>query len=266
MRDWFVGWQKLFGKADLKTITISPSSLLPTQHWDLPTAPVLRWTAGETRVLLDAEQSKTICSISDHSRDTPMQTVVLGCDPSAHQVLLDDFFPRPLVSPVGGRFKLQLPMGQGLLLLQLVVRDEIRVAATPAYVAEVVDKMVVKDRRQNQRLQFSSASAPRIDLLVPFSPRLRGHLLDLSEGGFAMVYYGASKPKLFTRSGDCRIDFDQNFVLRTTVQVLQVRPRRKPFHHTVIRVRFSDLSSAERDRIAAFIHECMVSAANLSAA
>ncbi len=266
MRDWFVGWQKLFGKADLKTTTATPSSPQPTQHWELPGAPALRWTAGETRVLLNCEESKTICSISDHARDTPMQTVVLGCDPSVHQVLLDEFFPRPAVSPLGGRFQLQLPMGEGLLLLQLVVRDEIGVAATPAYVAEVVDKLVVKDRRQNQRLQFSSASAPRIDLLVPFSPRLRGHLLDLSEGGFAMVYYGATKPKLFTRTGDCRIDFDKNFVLRTQVQVLQVRPRRKPFHHTVIRVRFSDLSPAERDRIATFIHECMSSAANLSAA
>ena len=266
MRDWFVGWQRLFGKAELKMNTTTPTPPQTIQHWDLPTAPVLRWTAGETRVLLDCEQSKTICSVSDHARDIPMQTVVLGCDPSVHQVLLDDFFPRPTASPVGGRFQLQLPMGEGLLFLQLVVRDEIGVAATPAYVAEVVDKMAVKDRRQNQRLQFNSASAPRIDLLVPFSPRLRGHLLDLSEGGFAMVYYGATKPKLFTRTGDCRIDFDKNFVLRTKVQVLQVRPRRKPFHHTVIRVRFSDLSAAERDRIAAFIHACMGSAANLSAA
>jgi hypothetical protein len=215
---------------------------------------------------LDCEEKKTICSITDQVRDTPMQTVVLGCDPITHQVLLDDFFPRPPVSPVGGRFQLHLPMGRGLLLLQVVVRDEIGVAPTPAYIAEVVDKIVVKDRRLSQRLQFSGSSAPRIDLLVPFSPRLRGHLLDLSEDGFAMVYYGATKPKLFTRAGDCRIDFDERFVLRAKVQVQQVRSRRKPFHHTVIRIRFSELTAVDRDRISAFIHDCIASTSSLNAA
>lgn len=262
MRDWFMGWQKFFSKAG-HTAVAPPA---PTQRWDLPAMPVLRWTSGETRVLLDCEEQKTICAITDHTRETPMQTVVLGCDPTAHQVLLDDFFPRPKVSPVGGRFQLQLPMGVGMLLLQVVVRDEIGVAPTPAYVAEVVDKRVLKDRRLSQRLLFSSASAPRIDLLVPFSPRLRGHLLDLSEGGFAMVYYGASTPKLFTRAGECRIDFDEHFVLRAKVQVQQVRPRRKPFHHTVVRIRFSELTASERDRISAFIDECVAGTASLNAA
>lgn len=266
MRDWFMGWQKFFGKAGANAKTVAPPLPALTQRWDLCTTPALHWSAGETRVLLDCEEKKTICSINDHAKDTPMQTVVLGCDPTAHQVLLDEFFPRPAVSPVGGRFQLQLPMGTGLLLLQVVVRDEIGVAPTPAYVAEVVDKRVLKDRRQSQRLQFSSATAPRIDLLVPFSPRLRGHLLDLSEGGFAMVYYGVNKPKLFTRAGDCRIDFDDRFILRAKVQVQQVRPRRKPFHHTVIRIRFSELPAADKDRISAFIHDCMASTASLSAA
>lgn len=266
MREWFISWQKLFGKVEHENKTPTESPQPFTQSWDLPAMPTLQWTAGETRVLLGCEKQKTICAITDHVRESPMQTVVLGCDPAAHQVLLDDFFPRPSVSPVGGRFQLQLPMGTGLLLLQVVVRAEIGVAKTPAYIAEVVDKMEVKDRRLNQRLQFNSASAPRIDLLVPFSPRLRGHLLDLSEGGFAMVYYGADKPKLFTRTGECRIDFDERFVLRAKVQVQQVRSRRKPFHHTVIRIRFSELTTAEKDRIRAFIQDCLAGTTRLSAA
>lgn len=261
MRDWFVGWQKFFGKVDQEATIV----VAPVQRWDLPATPALHWTSAETRVLLDCEEQKTICAITDCTRSLLRQTVVLGWDLAAHQVLLDDFFPRPTVSPLGGRFQLQLPMGAKALLLQLVVRDEIGIAATPAYVAEVVDKRVLGDDHLSKRLQFSGTSAPKVDLLVPFSPHLRGHLVNLSEDECTMMYYGADTPKLFTRAGECRIDISERFVLRAKVQVQQVHPCRKPFRHTLIRIRLSELPAADRDRLHALL-QCLAGTTNVDTA
>lgn len=264
MRDWLMGWSRRVRKIgpNAKSPAATPASLA----WELPAAPLLRWTPAEMQALLDCEQQKTICAIVEQDREAPRQTVVLGCDPAGHQILLDDFFPRPEVSPIGGSFQLQLPMGTELLRLQVVVRDEIGVAPIPAYVAEVVGKVAVEDRRFSQRLQFTDVSAPQVDLLLPFSSRVRGHLRDLSESGFAMVYYGASTPQLFTYSGECCIDFDERFTLRAKVEVQQVRARRKPCHHTHIRVRFRELSALDRERIGTFIDNCRHGADSLSKA
>jgi hypothetical protein len=261
MRDWFVGWQKFFGKVDQQAAVV----VAPVQRWNLSATPALQWTSAEARVLLDCEVQKTICAITDYTCSQLRQTVVLGWDLAAHQVLLDDFFPRPTGSPVGGRFQLQLPMGAKAVMLQLVVRDEIGIAAAPAYVAEVVDKSVLGDAHLSKRLEFSGASAPKVDLLVPFSPHLRGHLVNLSEDECSMVYYGADTPKLFTRAGECRIDISERFVLRAKVQVQQVRPRRKPFRHTLIRIRFSELPATDRDRLRALLNG-VTTAANVDTA
>lgn len=255
-------WPMFIKKASHESAAPSPME----QRWDLPTSPTLCWNALETQALLRCEDSTTICTVTDQGRNSPLQTVVLGCDPAANQVLLDDFFPRPASSPLGGRFQLHLPMQDGLLLLDVLVRDEIGVAPTPAYVAEIVNKTTVSDRRLSPRLRFSSALAPRIDLLVPLSPQLRGHLLDLSEDGLAMVHYGATKPTLFAKSGECRIQFDEYFVLRAQVQIQQVKACRKPFHHTVIRIRFNGLTACEKDRLGAFVRDCVANTAGLSAA
>jgi hypothetical protein len=252
MLDWLTRRQTFFGKATHK----ADASTSPKPIWELPMATPPNWSPAETRTLTECVRHKTICSITNGAYEAPRQTLVLGCDTSNNQLLLDDFFPRPSRTPIGERFQLNLPLGKGMLMLQVVVRDEIGAAPTPVYVAEVVEKTVVTDRRLNPRLHFPSSAAPRVDLLVPFSPHLGGHLLDISEGGFAMVFYGSTKPKLFTRSGDCRINFDAEFVLRPKVVVQQVRSHRKPFHHTIIRVRFAELSAAERERLKVFIQDC----------
>jgi len=266
MLDWLSRWQTLFSKSANDMLSGPAGTTQAKQIWELPTSAPPSWSPAETRILAQCEHSKTICTITNSSHGTPLQTVVLGNDPATNQLLLDDFFPRPATSPVGDRFQLSLPMGKGLMLLQVVVREEMRAAPAPVYVAEVVDKTTVTDRRQSQRLCFSSAMAPRVDLLIPLSPRLRGHLLDLSEGGFAMVFYGAAKPKLFARAGDCRIEIDEDFVLRPKVLIQQVRTHRKPFPHTVIRLRFVDLAAADKDKLATFIQNCTTQTPSLSAA
>ncbi len=266
MLDWLSRWQTFFSRCANDALGSPAGATSAKQIWELSTAAQPNWSPSETRILTQCEHSKTICTITNSSQDIPLQTVVLGSDPVTNQLLLDDFFPRPTTSPVGGRFQLSLPMGKGLMLLQVVVRKEMRAAPAPVYVAEVIEKATVTDRRQSQRLYFSSSMAPRVDLLIPLSPRMRGHLLDLSEGGFAMVFYGAAKPKLFARAGDCRIDIEEDFVLRPKVQILQVRTHRKPFHHTVIRLRFTDLAAADKDKLASFIQNCAPQTPRLSAA
>lgn len=261
MLDWLSRRQTFFDKS-----AVALASTPPKPMWELPETPPESWSPAQIRALQECEHHKTICSITNGAYEFPLQTLVLGADPMNNKLLLDDFFPRPASSPVGDRFQLNIPMGKGMMLLQVVVRDEIGAAPAPVYVAEVVEKAILTDRRLSQRLYFASSLAPRVDLLVPFSPRLRGHLLDLSEEGSAMVFYGAAKPKLFTRTGDCRIEIDADFVLRPKVVIQQVRTCRKPFHHTIIRLRFANLSTEEKDRLKVFIHDCTTQTTGLSAA
>lgn len=251
---------------DLHSSTSADSAAKAKQTWELPAAKPVQWNPAESAAIARCEQQKTICSISGSAYETPVQTVVLGCDSGSNMLLLDEFFPRAAVSPVGGQFQLNLPMGTGLLLLYVIVRSQIQVGGSPAYVAEVISKEAVSDRRLSPRLLFKNASSPRVDLLVALSPRLRGHLMDLSDNGFTMVFYGAAKPKLFTSKGDCRVDFDEHFVLRSKVQILQIRSRRKPFLHTLVRGQFVDLPEAERDRIRVFIRDCVTQSEHLDAA
>ena len=243
---WFNRWQRWFGKPQ------GASGAAP-DFWNLTHSNPLRWNLAETGILLQCERNNVFCSVVEEPTGESRQTVVLGFDLDTNQLLLDEFFPRPAHLVPGQRLQLNLPSTHGLLVLSVIMQDPILVTTTPAYVVEVMEKQLLRDRRVHPRVEFAGSSAPKVEMLLPLTPSLRGQLVDLSASGFSMWSVGAHKPALFSRNGHCRIHFADQFVLSVDVRLQQVRFRRRPCHHTVFRARFCQLADAERDRLQAFI-------------
>lgn len=221
--------------------------------WELPLAPTLCWEAEQTEAIRKCEKQRTFCSVIDPANGDVMQTVILRFNQTTHQVLLDEFFPNPGFSPIGGRFQLNIPAENGLLALQIVVRRQADIENAPAYVAEVVEKSSTAQKRPIHWTRFKGMATPRVELLVPLTPMIAGQLLELSEDEFSMAFCGSDRPRFHARKGECRIYFSDHFVLHTRVQIQQALACRRPFHHTLLKVSFCEMKTTEKDRLLSFL-------------
>lgn len=246
----------MFGLLSHFTRAFNGSSL-PATHsisWELPLAPELSWSKEETEAIRQNAAQRNICSVIDPSKGSVMQTVILRFDKSNHKLLLDEFFPRPSFTPMGGRFHLNIPTHDGHLALKIVIRSQLDVANAPAYLTEVVEKTRLRGQPKTKGVSFKETTAPRVELLLPFAPMMGGQLLELSEEEFSMAFCGNNRPPLYSRKGECRIHFSNFFVLQTKVEVLQAQVRRRPFHHTHLRIGFQTLNPFEKEQLSSFLH------------
>lgn len=251
MADWLNKWQRWFHKPAMAT---ENPPLPDPGFWNLNRPQPLVWDSGELDLLRDCESHTTLCSATEETTGEVMQTVVLGFERGTQRVLLDEFFPaRSRVLP-GQKFQLSLPSRAGVLILEVIVRDSIWVARNPAYVAEILAKKHLRDRRVQSRVAFAGTAAPKVDLLLPLTPAMRGQLVDLSPKGCAIACLSPQKPQLFSRRGQCRIHFSDTFVLAADIQVTQANFQRQPCRHTLFRARFLALPVAGQEQLLAFIH------------
>lgn len=256
MAEWLNKWQRWFREPSSNVIA-APSP--DPAFWNLNHSEPLIWETTELDLLRDCERNTTLCSVTQDSTGVTLQTVILGFERDTQRILLDEFFPTSQSLLFGQKFQLSLPSRAGILVLQVVVRDCIRVARNPAYVVEVLDKKRLSDRRVHPRLTFAGGGAPSVDLLLPLTPALRGQLLDLSAKGCAITCFGPQKPQLYSRKGQCRIRFSEAFVMTVDIHLIQVNFQRRPCRHTLFRARFQPLALSTQEQLLTFIHsyECL---------
>lgn len=217
----------------------------PNEHLD--------WSGDEAGILLRAERNKPFCHAKFVNTEEQFQTVLLGFDLKADQILIDEFFPVPKSSLLNTRFELTITAPEGLLVLEVTTKEKVYMDSQPSFVLSVLSKKRVNDRRLNPRIQFTRNIAPKIELIIPMSGLIKGHLIDLSTEGLTMNFFGAQKPQLMSSSGECTLHFSDQVKLRVKMRIKQVSFSRKPCSHTMLRMLFRQTSDTQNDQLHAFI-------------
>lgn len=213
------------------------------------------WAPEEIDALLDAARYSRLCYATCEQYNAPLQSVVLAFDMNENQLLLDEFFPSPATGLIDTNLTLTLSTPVGALYLEVKVTQRVTFAGGPALVARVYSKGVHPDIRQSARVAFAKGQAPAIELLLPMTPLMRGHVVDLSPNGLLMCCPSARRPNLFTHKGECKVMFDEHFRLRANVRIQHARFIRKPFRHSMLRVAFCNLPADQKEQLAAFLVE-----------
>lgn len=251
MAEWLNKWQSWFHKPSQ---AVEPPAPAPdTRFWSLNHQP-LQWETAELDLLRDCERRTTLCTAIQESTGDHLQTLVLGFERDTGRILLDDFFPARQHPLPGQKLQLSMASRAGVLVLEVVLRDTLWIGQNPAYVAEVLNKKRLSDRRIHPRVVFEGPGGPSVDLQLPLTPARRGQLLDLSARGCAITCFGPHRPQLYSRRGQCRIRFSEAFVMTADLQVTQVSFQRLPCRHTLFRARFQALPLAAQEQLMAFIH------------
>lgn len=233
--------------------TGSEPEITPALRCRLEPSP-LQWSSEELEALLFCEQHKPLCSVHNlHDAESSAQTLLIGCDIFAGRLLLDEFFPQINHTSTGSAIKLILPAKAGRLHVRAIVEERVDTQKLPCVLACITDKYYLADRRVWPRTHFAATEQPAIKLSLPMQHERPGRLLNVSASGFLMSIPALDKPFHSGETGQCHIQFHEQFRLRAKVKVQSVRLLRKPYRHTVIRGIFLDLTDVERERLSQFV-------------
>lgn len=255
MHSWLQSLNKLWQTKKTKGDLARAHARSPWQLSPQPNSP--DWRPEEAAAILAYEHALQRCAASDH-RGHHWQTMVLGADLNAGQILLDEFFPAPPAEVLAGQvpITLQLVGRPGVLEVEVRLMKPQWVSGQRAYLATVLGKQFTDNRTQIPSVQFARNQAPQAQLLLPLTPLLKGHVTELSRGGFTMTVYAHAKPELLARIGDCQLRFSDQFLLKTTAQVKSLQFNRKPCCHLQVHGQFQQLSNEQRDNLKQFLLNC----------
>lgn len=229
---------------------------LPANPWRLETqlAPIY-WTADDQAILTFHEGSKARCLLRIGSESDYRQSVLIAFDLETNQVLIDHPFPHTSKADIeeAQHITLHLNSPSGRMTLSLKLEGELNTPYESALVMTIISKQCHNDRRTQRRVYFDSELMPDAQINLPMRSGLKGRLQDLSEGGFCMKVYGPKDTSILRRQGDCILEIDSHFKLKCKVEIRDGRFTREPCAFTLIRVMFCHLSSAEQDRLRAFL-------------
>lgn len=255
MHSWLRSLNKLWQAKNLKQ---NPSLPKEGDLWHLSLqARAPDWRSEEVAALLAYEHAHQRCVVSDH-RGHYWQTLILGADLNAGQLLLDEFFPAPPAEVLAGHepITLQLVGRPGTLELEVRLLKQQWVSGQCAYLASIVNKQFSESRNQTPSAKFVRSQAPQAQLLLPLIPLLKGHVTELSRRGFTMTVYTHAKPELTARSGDCQLRFSDQFLLKTTAQIKRLQFSRRPCCHLQVHAQFQQLSTEQQDNLGQFLRSC----------
>lgn len=213
----------------------------------------LHWTPEEVDALLTAEKHSHFCYATCPGHSATMQSVVLGFDLSSEQILLDQFFPTPASGLTDQILTVTLPTTAGTLSLDIDIKEKIVFAGSAALVANIQRKSLHKDQHQLRQVVFDKKHAPAIELLLPMTPLMSGHIVNLSEHALLMSCPARERPNLFTHDGECKIVLNDQVTFKARVRIKQVHFNRKPFRHNMVRLIFRDLSADQLEQLREFI-------------
>lgn len=219
---------------------------------DSNTAP---WTARQTMIILHNEAEKLPCYLHSRNGDFYSQTLILGLDLDANTLLLDEPFPKTEQLKANTATELVLRTHLGSLALGLSAVEHLDLATGPALLCQILDKRTLVDRRLTPRTYFDAASRPQAQVLAPLVGLVRGSVLDLSCGGFAISLPSREKPPGPTINCECSIQLASHMRLRLLGKVISQRSYRKPYKHRVVRFKFVNLNDTQRDQLLLFVEQ-----------
>lgn len=245
----------------LKTI----SWLFSAQHHQLqkpqspeaapPTMASLPWCQKELALLLSAQQSGRPCYAQYQGSDVTMQSLILGFDVGSDQLVLDEFVPSPAAGVIDRQLIVRLGSATALLQLQVLVTGRMTFGAHGALAAKVICKTFNETPIQARPVVFSRQHAPAIDLLLPMNPLLRGQVLEISTDELLISAPASAKPSLYTRKGQCKIRFAEQFSLQCAVTIKSLRFVRKPSRHSIVHATFEGLTDEQSEQLAYFTRQ-----------
>lgn len=220
-----------------------------------PTGPTLTWCQKELVLLLTAQQSGRPCYGRCQGSDLTMQSVILGFDVANNQLMLDEFVPSPAAGVIDRLLTIRLASAAASLQLQVLVTGRITFGAHAALAATVICKSFERAREPEPAVFFTAQQSPSIDLLLPMNPILRGRVLELSTERLLISAPVTNKPSLYTRQGQCQIQFAKQFHLQCTVKINNLRLLRKPNRHSLVHATFADLTEEQTEQLGYFIRQ-----------
>lgn len=259
MHSWLQSLNKLWPTKDIK---LDSNNKIQGNPWQLSLqAHTPDWQDGEVAALMAYEHAHQRCAATDH-RGQYWQTLILGADLNAGHLLLDEFFPAPPAEILAGEVPITLQLvGQpGILEVEVRLTKPYWISGQRAFVGTVIGKQFSENRNLCPSVRFARGQAPQGQLLLPLSPLLKGHVTELSRGGFSMTVYTHAKPELLARIGDCQLRFSDRFLLKTSAQVKSMQFSRRPCCHLQVHGQFQQLSNEQSDNLKQFLLSCSDSA------
>lgn len=217
--------------------------------------PRLEWTPTELSILSHAAKHSCLCYGVCDEYNASLQSVILGVDVDENQLLLDEFFPSPAMGLIDANLTLSLNTPTGALYLGITIVRRVAFAGGPALVAHITAKSTHQTVIQTATVAFAKDQAPAIELLLPMTPMMCGHVVELSPTGLSMYCAATRRPSLFTHSGECKITFSEHFRLKANVRIQHVAFSRKPFRHSLLRITFCSLPADQKEQLQAFLME-----------
>lgn len=218
-------------------------------------APRLPWCQKELALLLSAQQSGRPCYAERRGSDLTMQSLILGFDVDSNQLLLDEFVPSPAAGVIDRQLTVHLASSTAVLQLQVLVTGRVRIGAHAALATTVLCKSFVDGPKSEPSVVFNRQQAPAIDLLLPMNPLLRGQVLELSSEKLLISAPVTDRPSLYTRNGQCRIRFAEQFSLQCAVKIKSLRFVRKPSRHSIVHASFEDLTKEQTEQLTYFTRQ-----------
>lgn len=226
-------------------------------YWELEDKVELNWCSEEEQVLQKACRNHQFFSMEFDSIPKPFQTSLIQFHPSMNRLVIDTLVP----SLPAALHNLQLfgwlhiPLALGYLKLRVSIERADTINNYQCFVCQIHQKQVVKDRRNQPRVHFSSGHAPSVKFTLPLSSEISAEIDNLSTGGVAARCYRRDFPQLLSKQGDCAISFGENLKIKAQCEVKSVRLMRQPSYHYHLRVSFLNMSAQKSDQLNALIAE-----------
>lgn len=220
--------------------------------FDCPICPQIN--ATQAKMLLQSASSKQLASLIIDDSMTSYQTMILGVDLIAGEILISECFP---CNPIKTS-----PNQHSTVWLKIRSKNEylfIQVSVIQGSQEDLFVKIIrafnSKHQRWEPRILFESCKGPTIEIHPTSQPLHYGWLRNVSPSGGLLELYGIKTKRMIERGErhPVTFNFSPAFAPVWGIEILESAFHRQPCRHLKLRFRFTNLNTLEKAQIKGFV-------------
>ena len=216
-----------------------------------------QWQQWEAALLIDTALNCGVVEAFLPQSGLKIQTIIHGFDLQQSEILLEGFYTTSqidgtsCIDETGSEIWLQIK-AEGMLYLLLTKIKEIE---AHFITVSVVDAGMTHNRRWEDRIYFPRLSAPSVTLQIDHTHLSNAQLSNLSVGGAQIIIFGPYSKQTLRKQRElqCHIKFNSELSFMIPANILQWQFFKSPCIHSILRVKFSHPSNAQRTRLSELI-------------
>lgn len=209
--------------------------------------------------LIQMQASHTLVRVIIPDTLDQLQSVVVGFDAYAEEMLLGGIYPQPSAEndALLKRKDFWIQNNFEGQFINVLVSYQNQIPNSDLVLVKIKDTNITDTRRWSPRVGFAPHKGPSTVISSRFGSWYDGYVKNISHHGALIEVFGQDlKSEWFgSNNVNVSIQFHEDFKISSAARVRQISCRRKPCFHSAVRIQFAPLPSETQNMLNQFVDQ-----------